>query len=124
MSFTKLNIMFATLFSFMLISTTNITEHQSPSSAQMNEQIDELKEKYKEKYQHVDQAQIDEFRRIKLTYIAKYFGIDVNGKSLEQLKQEIEKAKREQPEKWAMLKKELHEKKLKMLEQKSVVPIK
>lgn len=67
----------------------------------------------------VDPAKIEEMRLKKLTHLAQYFGIETEGKTIEQLKAEIEKAKQANPEKWNMLKKELHDKKIKMLEQKS-----
>lgn len=68
---------------------------------------------------HVDASQIEEIRLKKLTQLAHYFGIKTEGKSIEQLKVEIEQAKQANPEKWDMLKKELHDKKIKILEQKS-----
>ncbi|ALS29629.1 hypothetical protein IJ21_42660 [Paenibacillus sp. 32O-W] len=51
----------------------------------------------------------------RLQYVARYFGLPVEGKTKEQLREEIRKAKEANKDKWEELKKELRKKHLEKL---------
>lgn len=55
---------------------------------------------------------IKQMRMKKMKRLAQYFGISVEGKTLDQLRAEIDQAKKEQPEKWEAFKQEFRAKKL------------
>jgi len=56
--------------------------------------------------------EIQNMRMKKLQRLATYFDISTEGKSLDQLKKEVDQAKKEQPEKWEAFKQEFRAKKL------------
>ncbi|GIP16517.1 hypothetical protein J40TS1_21590 [Paenibacillus montaniterrae] len=56
--------------------------------------------------------EIKQMRIKKLKRLAQYFDISTDGKSLEQLKAEVDQAKKAQPEKWEAFKQEFRAKKL------------
>lgn len=128
MLLSKINAVVAIVFGLMLFSSANAAEEMT--AYQMNKSSLNIKqqeqkssiEKYKEK--SVDQAHLEQLKQKKLTYIAQYFGIETEGKSINELREAIEIAKKENPEKWLLLKQEMQEIKLKLLEQKAKQSVK
>lgn len=89
------------------------------SSAVQEEQQEVQKDK-QEKHTHshahphkkLTSEEIQNMRLKKLQRLAAYFDISTEGKSLDQLKKEVDQAKKDQPEKWEAFKQEFRAKKL------------
>lgn len=87
------------------------------SAAKQEQQADQEQHgKHKHSHAHpgkkMTSEEIQKMRMKKLQRLATYFEIDTEGKSLEQLKKEVDQAKRDQPEKWEAFKQEFRAKKL------------
>jgi len=76
----------------------------------------EKQEKHKHSHAHphkkLTSEEIQNMRLKKLQRLAAYFDISTEGKSLDQLKKEVDQAKKEQPDKWEAFKQEFRAKKL------------
>lgn len=70
---------------------------------------------HQSKHEHLSKEEVMQLRLEKMRQLAEHFGIDSEGKSFHQLKQELSEAKQANPDKWQALKNQHHAKKLEKL---------
>lgn len=89
-------------------------QEQQATQEEQAEEKQHGKHKHSHAHPHkkLTSEEIQHMRLKKLQRLATYFEINTEGKSLEQLKKEVDQAKREQPEKWEAFKEEFRAKKL------------
>lgn len=97
------------------ISDLDTKSSQKNSQKSADDQKDEVKlHKHSHSHNHkkLTSEEIKQMRLKKLQKLAQYFEISTEGKSLEQLRAEVDQAKKAQPEKWEAFKQEFRAKKL------------
>lgn len=96
------------------IATGAAPERDAERSSQQQAKQEHLNHKHAHKHSHkkMTSEEIKQMRLEKLKRLAAYFDIETEGKTLDQLKEEVDQAKREQPEKWEAFKQEFRAKKL------------
>lgn len=97
------------------MSDPDTKSSQKSSQKSSEEQKNEVKlHKHSHSHSHkkLTSEEIKQMRLKKLHKLAQYFEISTEGKSLDQLRAEIDQAKKDQPEKWEAFKQEFRAKKL------------
>jgi len=92
---------------------SDLDPKKSSSSEQQAEIKDENKEhKHSHHHKKLSSEELKQMRLKKLQRLAQYFEISTEGKSIDQLRTEIEQAKKAQPEKWEAFKQQFRAQKL------------
>lgn len=89
---------------------------QAPESAKEPQTKTERIEDYADEHRKAMEGEHRRHGAKRLKEAAEYFGIKTEGKTAEQLRDELRKVRREQPEKWAKFKAEHKAKRLAMLQ--------
>lgn len=87
---------------------------------ELDNKRDDLKEKHHSIHHHqknMSKEQLQELKLKRLQKLAVYFDISIEGKTVDQLRSEIEVAKKKNPEKWEVFKQQFRAKKLERLRQ-------
>jgi transcriptional regulator of heat shock response len=107
-------------YSLMLPTASGTDLDTKSSSKQQDEQQSESKQ-HKHSHTHspkkMTSEDIKQMRLEKLQRMAQYFDISIEGKSLDQLRSEIEQAKKAQPQKWEAFKQQFRAQKLEKVRQ-------
>lgn len=97
-----------------------IQEAAKTAATELDNKREELKEKHHSIHHHqknMSKEQLQELKLKRLQKLAVYFDISTEGKTVDQLRSEIEVAKKKNPEKWEVFKQQFRAKKLERLRQ-------
>lgn len=113
MRFTVLMLSLCWLASSTVAASPNI-ESKSVNTQLDDKQSNSMEEKHHSShhYKNMSKEEMQALKLTKMKKLAAYFEIETEGKSVKQLRAEIEQAKKDQPEKWEMFKQQFRAKKL------------
>lgn len=120
--YTYKTIAISSILAFALLMPMSIeaasAEGQAVAITELDNKREELSEKRHSHHQKdITKEQWQAMRLKKIQKLATYFNISTDGKTSEQLRTEIEKAKKDNPEKWEAFKQQYRAKKLEKMRQ-------
>ncbi|MHA6480534.1 hypothetical protein ACX1C1_01135 [Paenibacillus sp. strain BS8-2] len=112
MMFRKVSVALAT--TLLLASAYGLTSHAAAEGPEHIQHVDGERGHHKGE---MSRTEFEAYRLTKLREMAAYFGLQTEGKSADQLKQELKEARKTNPEKWEAFKAEHQAKRLERLQE-------